>query len=379
MSSSPSSASSTGTASGMSCFNTSGMSSIARSTLSMVPITCWIHALNNSSMVVPSSMHRRISSPSASSSNDPMALDGPPVNPSIDDRWSFISPDVDFSSKDFVFDSLQRRIDSVTDDKQAPRTFRALARAPQIDPSLDEAAWKSEMSHWMSLPTSSAKACINPESLRHLHALLAAVRTFPMALAGLSGSKSRKDPETVSTSSANFLIDPNMLLESSPFFRNPRKAALPLSTTLNRLTFSTSSTSPFSSSIEAPTSGICGSPFRDPFFLALCILFLTKGSTTSGSASIPFSIDTIISLDFSTHKRDNPESSLASSVACLIRSPSTRSWMISNLDESMPRLPVRFTPTMSSRVDWISLPKFTISEALRMVVWHKPDVSRARS
>mmetsp|Transcript_17611 Transcript_17611/g.19637 ORF Transcript_17611/g.19637 Transcript_17611/m.19637 type:complete len:265 (+) Transcript_17611:771-1565(+) len=250
---------------GTSCFNTSGMSDIALSTLSIVPITCLMHLANMSSILVPSLMHKRILSPSARSSSDFMALFGPwvPIFAMLP-RWSLISPEVFLRSNDFSFDLSQRWIDLITPSKHSERSSFALARPPQMAPSFFEAISNREIIHSMSSLTCSAKTLMRPDRRKHLQALEAAFRILPSVLMDLKSStlNSRKDPETVSTSSAKFWIEANISFDSSPFLRSPSKAALPRSTTVKKLTFSTSSTRPFRSVMDLwKFSGSFGSPF----------------------------------------------------------------------------------------------------------------------
>mmetsp|Transcript_41 Transcript_41/g.113 ORF Transcript_41/g.113 Transcript_41/m.113 type:complete len:207 (+) Transcript_41:1143-1763(+) len=206
---------------------------------------------------------------------------------------------------------------------------------------------------------------MRPDSRRHRHALFATVRMFPRTVRDVprpipSSRTFRTESDTDSTASAKFWIDKNMSLDSSPFRRSPSKAAEPLPTTVNKVTVSTSATSVCNSRTDPSTSGSAGSPFLAPFFCADFILLSTKGWTTSGRASMPFSIAAIMSPLFSTHCRDRRPRSCASWVADWMRSPSTNSRMISNLEASIFLFEFLFGQTLSSVV-WSSCPKATIS------------------
>mmetsp|Transcript_15928 Transcript_15928/g.38275 ORF Transcript_15928/g.38275 Transcript_15928/m.38275 type:complete len:316 (-) Transcript_15928:43-990(-) len=254
---------------------------------------------------------------------------------------------------------------------QSERTSLARASAPQIEPSFSDARLKSFTIHSIIAPTPSANCLMRFERRRQRHAL--DTRSF-MAPRAIPSLKFCIASDTCDISSAKSRMVVNMPSQTAPFERRPSKASFPELMTVKRLTASIPSTRDRSSPQLRSRSGRSGSPSVPPFSIVRSNLSSMRSSMMSGRVSIPCSMASIMSCDFSTHWSAKSPSSPASFVASRILSPSTKSLMISNLDASRP--PPPSSVVIPSRVSFISIPKDTTSEALSIVEWQSLEVSR---
>mmetsp|Transcript_224 Transcript_224/g.532 ORF Transcript_224/g.532 Transcript_224/m.532 type:complete len:251 (-) Transcript_224:446-1198(-) len=243
----------------------------------------------------------------------------------------------------------------------------ALANAPQMELSFSDAFLKRLTIQRMISPTPSEKSLMRDERRRHRQAFIATSLIAPRAFR----SKFWIASDTFDTSSENSRTALNISWQTSPLERRQSNANFPELMTVKRLTFSTSVTRLLSSLVWVSTSGRSGSPSFAPFSAARPNLSSMQSSMKSGRESIPSSMASIISSDFSTHFNARSPSSPANFVASLIRSPSTKSRITSNLLAS--NVPSADSP---SSVSFNSSPNATTSAALSTVSMQRVDVSR---
>mmetsp|Transcript_45613 Transcript_45613/g.138613 ORF Transcript_45613/g.138613 Transcript_45613/m.138613 type:complete len:222 (+) Transcript_45613:1006-1671(+) len=199
---------------------------------------------------------------------------------------------------------------------------------------------------------------------RQRHMLFTMVLTFP-ATSDISKFLITSDIDT--TSSAKVLMVVNISLHTSPLDVSTSKALTPTFVTVNRLASLQEATHLETSCKSSSMSRICESSLFIDFFTLLSIL----SSIISGRDAIPRSIAVVIATEWLTHWSESFFRSVASAVAFLTRSPSTRSLIVFRADASGRPLETAL------RVDLISFAKSTIFVALDIVSEQRAEASRA--